>query len=255
MSSLPVWASSGEFPAAVAQLPGRTRAAASPDGAICIVDGRAWVHDVPAMIDGARAVVLTRAAAVPDAGLVALARGGVPVVVDRPRLRADDVAAVRAGDVSRPRHVIVDVLAVAEELRAAVADGVGWARVIVGGDLVVRSSATTPESLLAALEGAGGIGVSLAATRQTMPAGVAIRAYGIAETRVEVQIDDVAGIREVRYEDAAGRSLPALSYETSLRLALRRALAAVDGHDAADDAGDLLGDRRVADDLLTDWRP
>ena len=93
-----VFAPAGAYRGAIAELPLSARAAESASGAIVVVPGgNDWVDAVrEAVENGALAVVVADPAAAPTAEVRRLAEGTrIPVIVERPLLRADVAADAR----------------------------------------------------------------------------------------------------------------------------------------------------------------
>lgn len=254
MSRMPVWTRDAAFAAAMAQLPERLERAARPRGAICVVDGsRDGLDDVRSLIAARPAAAVLAHPHRAEASVVELlAAVEVPVVVDRPLLRPD--VAGRASDPGL-RHVVVEVVSSSADLRAVLADGVGWARAVIGHPLRVVAATRTTTALLAALEGPAGTTATIGGTIQSTSLPPALELQGLGARRLEVEIDAVRGIRS-RVHDAEGFTERATRYEAHERLALRRAL---DASSAAGpslsevevaDVGDLAHDLAVADSLL-----
>ncbi|MGN8552302.1 UNVERIFIED_CONTAM: hypothetical protein OHV15_06945 [Microbacterium sp. SLM126] len=253
MSRSPVWVRDSSFDAALAQLPERVERAQSPGASIIVLDGR---RERPERVEALLAerpigAVLTHPASASQAVVDQLAHAGIRVVTVRSLLRADDAAIVAGATV---RHLVLDALASRADVRATLVDAIGWARVIVGGGLTVSASARTRESLLVALESPAGIGVALTATRLVTSIAPALTVDGLGERRVGVRIDRAAGVREIAIHGEEGVVVAAPRYESSERLALRRALAAAAG-DPVDDLVSLIHDRSLADELLGATKP
>ncbi|MDY0911168.1 hypothetical protein [Microbacterium sp. CFBP9034] len=247
MTRIPVWGADAAFRAAIAQLANRVRPASGPTAAVCVVDGRQSPHVATA---GRLALIVTDAARAPDSLLAELSAAGVPVIVHRPRLRSDDVAA--AGGAESLCFLSVDVVAARTELWETTVDAVGWARSLAGGPLVLRHVARSAEALLIALDGPGGVPVSLSITRLMSTTRPSLLAVGVGERRVEVELDEALGMRDVRIHDADGEQLPRRRHEAAARLTLRRALAALDGA-VVSDLDDLVHDRELANAFLRDF--
>lgn len=247
MSRSRVWVRDASYGAALAQLPDRVERSEGPTASILVLDGR---RERPERIRALLAerplgAILTHPGSASDVVVDLLAGAGIPVVTDRSLLRADDAAGV-AGVPAR--HVVIDALAARADMRSTLVDAVGWARIVAGGALTLLASARTRESLLAALESPAGVGVALSATRLATAIGPALTVEGLGERRVAVRIDRAAGFRDVTVHGADGTFVAAARYESSERLSLRRALAAVSG-EPGDDLAELVHDRAVADAL------
>lgn len=250
MNRTPVWSNDTAFAAALAQLPDRAERAPTPAGAVCVIDGRRERADRLRAVLAERpaAIVLTGGEGASPAVLDELALAELPVVVHRALLRHDDVDLVRTLSY---RHVLVDAVG-GQRDRRGLAAAVGWARVTAGSDLRVVSRARTSDSaVIAALESASGRTATVSWTQRATLAGLTLSVLGLSDQRLEVEIDPVAGIRVVRIVDDHGALDHAPRYEASERLALRRALAAIEG-ERPDDLGALRHDRAVAGSILGD---
>ncbi|KQZ85838.1 hypothetical protein ASD56_06035 [Microbacterium sp. Root166] len=243
-----MWGEDAAFRAAIAQLADRARPATGPAGAVCVIDGGRAAAQYPHVATaGPLALIVTDPARVADSLLAEMSTAGVPVIVHRPRLRSDDVAVT--GDPGSLRLLTVDVVASGAELRETTVDAVGWARSLAGGPLVLRGGARSEAALLVALDGPGGVPVSLSITRLMSATSPSLLVVGVGERRVEVEIEEVLGVHDVRIHDADGEWRPRPRHEAAARLALRRALAAVDGA-VVGDLDDLVHDRALADTML-----
>ena len=240
---------------AVAELPESAVASLGMEGAVTVVSGGDawWSVASDAIAAGAAAVVVARPAVAPSEALDALASlaGATPVVVERPLLRADVVAAVGASiqKLPAPGAIAVECHAPARTLSPALRDAIGWARVIAGAPLAPVTAESWDGRVLALLESAQGASVSIVAAAQPgAPSLGRVRITSIAQTRVEVDADLDA---VVCVTDAAGRSiLPAL-FESPERVALRRAIAAVRTPESLSDLADLRHDTALAAALLS----
>lgn len=196
---------------------------------------------------GARVVIVDR----PRADPAALDRmreweeRGVAVVLLRPALRADV-----AGDAlpsAPPSDVVVQTQTSAGEMLDAVVDAVGWARVLRGGALVVRSVARAPGAVLADLAGSGAAASVVASERLGAAGARRLRAVAVGAHRVEVVSTDAVAV--VTRSTAEGDLVLPRRWESGERLALRRALAALAGEpvrDLDDWAGDLAVAAQIA---------
>lgn len=222
--------SSPRYLTAVAGLPLRTQVVDDVRGAVMIVEGSpGWPHrSLAALHDGAAALIIAHPVAVDDEEIVALASlaGRAPIVLDRPRLRADVVADATATDAAR--HVTADAVAVASELSAVVRDAIGWLRVLAGGELELRSAASLPHGVLALFEAsASGRAATLTASALSGRGGARLRAHAVGETRVEVDLDAATDARSVQVIGVDGGLHRPRRHESSERLALRRTVDAL----------------------------
>ena len=174
-------------------------------GAVAVVPGTGdwWQSMLAAVAGGASAVVLAdpvmlpRGAVEPDRRLP-----GIPVIVDRPRLRPDVVGdAVRARRGSPARMVTVECAAPAVGLDGAILDGLGWARSLIGGPLSFRAGVATAQGRIALLDSDAGDG-SVPATLMATPVGGLhggglLQVLALGEVRTEVTVDQPAGLNRV----------------------------------------------------------
>ena len=212
--------------------------------------GNDWVDGVrEAVEDGALAVVVADPGLVPVAEVRRLAAEvRIPVIVERPLLRADvaaDARATREGDAgwAAPHVVVLDGAASAARLGVIARDAVGWARTLTGQALTFVSS----DRGLALLDAAGvAVAVSVVATRRPGRGWVRAQALGTVVTDVEVEG------REARVTSSteAGRLIRPTRFESSERLALRRAIEAIAAAEHPADLDELLSDTAVAEHLL-----
>jgi hypothetical protein len=187
--------------------------------------------------------------------LAATAR--VPIVVHRSRLRADLVErAVEQRSGVAPRVVIAECRASADGLGAVVRDAVGWMRVLADAGLVVASASTAAGGAAALLrsDGDGVVVGSLLAT-VTRPEGALLRVQALGETTTEVEIDEPVGRSELSTSTERGRWVAPGRFETAERMALRRAIRAVEGTGSSRDLIELLHDGDAASRILRDEHP
>jgi hypothetical protein len=241
---------------AAAELPETVRLARDPSGAVVAIDGVRWTDAAEqAIAAGAAAVVVRHPASAGAEDLARLEGSGIPIVLDRPLVRADAVIAARAivADAGPFATAVVECHAPGPALLDALRDAAAWARVIVGGAVAVSSSAfeSAPSGGggLALLEAPAGVPVSLiAAASPGAPPRGRVRATGLGETRVEVDGDE----HELRMEagDASGRRVAPRLFEAPARVALRRAAAALAGGEAPGDLAEFALDEALASALL-----
>lgn len=252
------------YVAAVAELPLSAALTENLGGAVVVVPGSGdwWQGMLAARAGGALAVVIADPCVLPpEARESDPWQGGIPVIVDRPRLRPDVVAdAVRARRSSPARMVTVECSAPAEALDAAICDGLGWARSLVQGPLTLRSSTATAHSRIALLDSGGSAGESVPttlATTTTTPAAAGLRAGGLlqvlalGEVRTEVTVDQPAGLMRLETSTEDGTLRAPERFESSSRLALRRALEACASGEPVADLEELLEDLALTRDLFS----
>ena len=222
-----------EYRAAVAEFAATTRLGRQAAEIAVVLGGPAWPGAVARAIGaGARAVIVHQP--VPDLhGLEELAPTDVPVVLARPGLRADD--ARDAAPVALPAAVSVQLQTPRGGFFAGLADAVGWARVLAGRELELRGVARDAHAALVDLEpAAGGAGIAVIASERLDARGVMrLRATTVAAERVDVVSNGT--VATVTRSSPAGDLVHARRWESVARLALRRAVAAVEEGAVVDD--------------------
>jgi len=243
-----------EFRVAAAELPVSAAVGSELDGAVAVVrgDGQWWTTASDAIAGGAAAILVARPADAPVEALDALSAvaGGIPVIVERPLLRADVVALVGGltEDVA-PGALVVECHAPARSFSRAVRDATGWARAATGESLAYSAGWSGGGRALALLESRSGAAVSVvAATQPGAPPLGRLRITTIGRTRVEIDAD-IASV--VAVTDAAGRRTAPAQFEGSARVALRRAIAAVHAGERVTDLADLRHDTLLAAAMLS----
>lgn len=245
-----VVAPAGAYRAAIAELPLRTTLVARAAGAVVVVPGEAgWVDaGIAAASAGAVAIVVADPVFTPAADVRRLAEAGIPVVVERTMLRADVVEDARRTWVggtgwTAPRAAVVDGGAPPAQLPVVVRDALGWLRVLSGD----RLSLVAVRGGLALLETGAGIASTLSVVATERPRGW-IKALALGEIVTEVDVDS-RGTRLVT-ATAAGRLVAPTRFESSERLAVRRALAAVEAGERPEDLVDLAADAELVERIL-----
>jgi hypothetical protein len=246
-----VFAPAGAYRAAVAELPLSARLADAPSGAIVVVPGG------PGWVDGASAAVSAGAVAVLVAGvgfessadLRRLAEAGIPIIIERPLLRTDaaaDAVAARTAASSEmsPRIIVAEAAASRARLAAAMQDAVGWLRILAGETPTLVAA----DQGLVLLEASAGISATLTSVATGRPGAGRIRVQALGEVITDVEVEGRATY--VTTASAAGRLIAPQRFESSERLALRRALEAVAGHTVPADLDDLLADAALVERLL-----
>ncbi len=234
----------GEYAAAIAELPLAARRVTDVAGSVVVIDGRVgWGERLRrAADDGAAAVVLVEPASVEHGEFRAAGEPGIPVIVDRARLRPD-VVADATDAASPPRSVQVECAAGEAELAVVLRDAVGWARLLAGGVLALRQSRLTPRAALLQFErtDAAGVPATVLLGRRDSAASW-MRALALDATRTEVSIQHRVGSPIVVRASREGQTQSPLRYESTARLALRRAIAALDGGHLPSDLAELHHD-------------
>lgn len=223
------------------------------DGSLVIVEGSpGWPQrSLAAVHAGAAALLITSPVADDDEEIAALevVSARMPVVLDRPWLRADVVA--DAAPPEAARHVAVDAAASASELEGVVRDAIGWLRVFFGGEVSLRAAAALPHGLLALFEEqVSGRSAALTASALIGRGGARLRAHAIGETRVEVEIDAATGARSVEVATSDGSMRRSRRHEAPERLALRRAVDAMVAGVCPDDLRGFRRDSAYAAEVL-----
>lgn len=232
---------------AVAELPLRTRRAAAPEGAVVVLaGGRGWpAHVVAAAQRGAIAVVVVDPVAGTTDALDVLSEVRVPVLIDRPALRADVTA-----DAAVPsRSAMLSVIAASTQGSAepTVRDAIGWLRVLAGEDLALSASHRTPRGAMALFDAPVPATLQFAVLTGSEPR---LRALAIGPERTEVRIG-AGDEASVVVACADGMLRHPRRYETPARVTLRRAIDAVDGTaPTPTDVADLRHDSSLAAAIL-----
>ena len=244
----------GRYRTALAELPLSTRRVEWPGGSIVVVPGDVgWVDAALGIAAaGARAVVVARPSFAPAAEIRRLHDGaGVPVIVERTLLRPDsagDAAAGRSAEEgwSAPRLLVADGSAPRDLVPVVARDAVGWLRLLVGDDLGLVAS----DDGLALFQTTGAIAASLSIVETARTGSGSFRVRALGEVLTEIVVD---GDRtRVRTSTVRGSLVPPARFESSARLAVRRALAAVDSGEPADDLRELAADAELVEGMLVD---
>ena len=243
-----VHAPAGRFREALAELPLSARPADRVNGAVVVVPGHAgWVDAALAAVSaGAIALVIADPAAVPAADLRRLAGTRIPIIIERVLLRADvsaDAVAARTAALGGvpPRVLVADVAASRAWLSAATRDAVGWLRILAGDALTTVAA----DDGMALLETSGGISATLTAVVMTRHDAGRIRVQALGEVITDVEVEGrTAGLVTT---SPAGRLIAPSRFESSERLALRRAVEALAAQTAPTDLADLLADTELVE--------
>ncbi|BDV31964.1 hypothetical protein [Microbacterium terricola] len=241
-----VFAPPGAYRTAVAELPLSAQLADTPAGSIVVVPGRTgWVDAALAAVAAGAAAVIVAAPAFAVAADIRRMQAGakVPVVVERPHLRTDstfDAAAGRSidGGSTAPRLLVADGGAPRGLVPIVAREALGWLRVLSGGRLALASA----DGAFALLETADGTAATLSIVVTSTPGGGSFCVRAIGEVLTEVEVDE----RRTRVSTSTTRGTLSAPdrYESSARLAVRRALAAVESG-PTDDLGELLADTEL----------
>ncbi|SFS12939.1 hypothetical protein SAMN04487846_2590 [Microbacterium sp. cf046] len=244
-------APAGRYREALAELPLSARHAARPEGAIVVVPGRgAWVDDALAAVSaGAIALVIAGPAAAPAAHLRRLAGTRIPIVLERVLLRADvsaDAVGARAATLGGmpPRVLVADVAASRAGLSAATRDAVGWLRVLAGESLTLVAA----DGGLALLETSTGTAATLTAVVTARSHAGRIRVQALGEVITDVAVEGRAA--RLATASPAGRLISPPRFESSERLAVRRAVEALAAQTTPTDLSDLVADTELVEQIL-----
>lgn len=215
---------------AVAELPLRARTVEGAQGAVVVIDGsRGWPQrSLVALRAGAAALLVADPVSVDQAEMAALedTAGRTPILLDRPRLRADVVADAAVPEAAR--HVTADAVAISSELSAVVRDAIGWLRVLAGGELELRAAASLPHGVIALFEESVSRRAATVTASALMGRGDArLRVHAVGETRVEVDLDAATDRRSVEVSTSEGLLRRPRRHESGERVALRRAIDAL----------------------------
>ena len=247
------------YTAAVAELPVSAVLTEDLRGAVAVVPGTGdwWQGLLAARAGGASAVVLADPVVLPR-GTIEPERwpGDIPVIVERPRLRPDVVAdATQARGGSPARIITVECAAPAAGVAGLIRDGFGWMRCLAGGSLAPQSSLATAHSRIALLNSSeytgGTVPATLSATALGGPHnGGLLQVLVLGEVRTEVTFDQPAGLVRVESFTGEGAFRAPARYESSARLALRRAIDACLSDRPATELEELLQDIALTRALL-----
>lgn len=254
-----VYAVLPSYVAAVAELPLSAALTDDMRGAVAVVSGAGdWYQSLLAVrAGGAAAVVIAEPGVLPREALeIHPWPGGIPVVVERPRLRSDlvmDAVGARRG--SPARLLTTECAAPAAALGGVICDALGWARSLGGGPLALRSSNATAHSRIALLDFADSDGEAVPITLSATVvggrhAGGLLQVLALGEVRTEVTVDQPAGQTRLETSTAEGALRAPERYESSARLALRRAFDACGSGQPVTDLDDLLEDMALTRELL-----
>ncbi|MFJ4027386.1 hypothetical protein ACIPWF_09350 [Paenarthrobacter sp. NPDC089989] len=252
----PVVASSASYRAAVAELPGSARHAEAVQGAVVVIPGEGdwWKVLLEAQAAGASAAVVSHPHSVPaaaEAGLVT-----IPVVVERPHLRADATAeAVRRRVDSRPALLTIECGAPAADFDRVLRDGLRWAEVLAGGPVRVVSGSIPADGGMALLEArpltvVAPVPVTVLATVLGSKARTPLlRVSALGEVRTVVEWAGLGSGISITTSTENGSTHAPNCYEGSARLALRRAMEAAATGAVLPDLGELVADQRIVAEL------
>jgi len=223
------------YVAAVAELPVSAALADDARGAVVVIPGSGnwWQGMLAARSGGASAVVLADPAVLPREAFVSSPwPGDVPVIVERPRLRPDVVAdAVAARRGSPARIITVECTAPAASLDAVILDGFGWARSLAQSPMRFQAGIATARGRMAlldcdSLDGGAPPATLVGTAAGGLHAGGLLQVLALGEVRTELTVDQPAGLTRLETSTEQGALRAPERYESSARLALRRAVEA-----------------------------
>lgn len=247
----PVFATHEPYRRALGGVTSSTARAADARGAVVGVPG---VTDWPSLVagairQGAVAVVVDDPAELSPAAIAGLPLlmphlRTLPVLLERPRLRADLCRASVEGRAGLPaRAVVVECAGASAEESGLLRDAVGWGRVLSGGELALCATSRSAGGLVSLLEGPPQVPVTIVfTTLGSAGGGGLLRVSALGETRTEVTIDLVAGVVDLDTVTAAGTFRAAPLHESSHRLALRRGVVAAASGKHEPDVADFAHD-------------
>ncbi|WP_345800740.1 hypothetical protein AAIB33_14865 [Microbacterium sp. AZCO] len=247
--SIPVHSTLDRYLGALAELPESVRPTGSPEGAVVVLDGagRWWEDTLVAMGSGAVAVVVSRPRPAPADAVRRLT--GAPVVLERALLRPDLAADVRTLPIGTPSALVVECHAPEPALAGALLDALGWVAVVAPGPQTLRSADVARGRGVALLDAGGGTPVSLVVGSSAgAPADGRVRLTALGETLLELEAG--GGEQWLTVTDASSRRRSPARFESPQRVALRRAIAAVDGGVIPADLADLAAETAVAEAIL-----
>jgi hypothetical protein len=236
-----VVADDADYRVAAAELPASVRLVDEADGAIVVIAGDAPVRAGSAPV----AVLLADPPMTGRSGREALPPG-IPVIVDRARLRPD--VAVDVGARSDAVLFTAECTAATARVDEAVRDAVGWLRVISAGEIGVDAVHATGTGAIALLRAAGCTATVSVTVLADPSAKTRLRVLAVGPERVEVTVDGI-GEASVALSSEAGRLTFPTRRESRRRVALRRAVEAASSRFASD-LDDLEHDERVAREIL-----
>ena len=163
--------------------------------------------------------------------------------------------AVRARRGRPARIVTVECAAPAAGLEAVIRDGLGWARSLVRGPLTLQVVRATAQARIALLDSGGPAGgaipVTLGATAAAgLHADGLLQVLALGEVRTEVTVDQQAGLTRLETSTEDGTLRAPERYESSARLALRRAIEAQSSGQPGTDLDELLEDMSLTRAVL-----
>lgn len=246
-----IHAPEGRFREAVAELPLSARRAGRPEGAIVVVPGQpGWVDAALAAVSAeAVALVIVDPVVESTGELRRLAASGIAVIIERMLLRPDvagDAVAARAAASGGlpPRVLVADASASRAGLPAATRDAIGWLRILAGEALELVAA----DEGLALLETSAGLSATLTAVMTARPDAGRIRAQVLGEVTTDVEVE--GPVAQLATSSATGRLIAPFRFESSERLALRRAVEALAAHTTPSDLTDLLADADLLERIV-----
>lgn len=243
-----VLAATEPYRSALAELPLSTRATDLHAGAIVVVPGvDGWVDAALAAAGAGAAGLVVADPAFESSDRVRMLAGTlhIPVIVERPLLRPDLAEeAIRRRMGAEPRLLVADASAGAAELGVVARESVGWLRVLAGAEL----SLTRADGALGLFETGSGVGAAVSVVATSRPTGGRIRAQALGETTTDIEVEG----RRARLvtSSVTGHVIAPARFESSERLALRRAVEALTARTGPSDLVELAGDTESAELML-----
>lgn len=261
-SRVGVCTASPSYLTAAAGLPLSAVLASDVRGAVAVIPGSGnwWQGLLAARDQGAAAVVIADPKMLPGESLDARSWQGpaadIPVVVERPRLRPDLVSDSVGARRGRPARIItVECAAPVAGLDEVIRDGVGWVRSLAQGPVALVAGRSTAQGRMALLDAAAAEGGSRPATLlgtvlSGPDGGGLLQVLALGEVRTELVLDEPAGLVRLETSTADGTMRAPQRYESSPRLALRRAIEALSLGESVADLEELMEDMSLARELL-----
>lgn len=246
-SRIAVFAAERGYRAAIAELPARTRHAHSADNARIVVVDDGVPPSTRSAAPRAEAVILRSAETEGIEG-----GAGRSVIVQRRWLRPDVLEDVLAGRRGSPHTaIVVECVAAATELPAMLVDAIGWVRALAASDIRLDESHATAGAGLASLRAADDSPVSIGWVAQRGAAdGGMLRITVLGVVRSEIGVDLAASRITVDTLTREGRLRAPERFERAERVALRRAVDAVESGVPRDELDALRADATLAGALL-----
>lgn len=163
--------------------------------------------------------------------------------------------ALRARRGSPARIVTVECAAPTAGFEAVIRDGLGWARSLVRGPLTLQVCSATAQARIALLDSGGSAGGAIPVTLGVaaaagLHADGLLQVLALGEVRTEVTVDRQAGLTRLETSTEDGTLRAPERYESSARLALRRAIEAQSSGQPGTELDELLEDMSLTRAVL-----